>query len=291
MVAPVWQNTAISSQAFTGVASNFVGPLGPSYSIADNAADYGTVSPDDTTDCYNATPSHDCYAMTISGARPSAHWDATFDETLSVGPPRSWTLHVGESFPDVPIGHQFYFFIENLFHHQVTVGHADGNFHPGESISRAQMAVFLLKGLYGSGHVPAPATGTVFGDVQTGTFAAAWIEELASLGVTAGCGQGNFCPDDPVTRGQMAVFLLKALHGSSYTPPPCVGSFADVPCPATPDFLFSDWIEQLYVEAITAGCLPAPPGGLPSYCPASPNTRGQMAVFIVKTFALFLYGP
>ena len=55
-----------------GVASNFVGPLGPSYSIADNSADYGTVSPDDTTDCYNATPSHDCYAMTISGARPSA---------------------------------------------------------------------------------------------------------------------------------------------------------------------------------------------------------------------------
>jgi hypothetical protein len=151
--------------------------------------------------------------------------------------------------------------------------------------------VFLLKGKYGATHVPPPATGTVFGDVSTGTFAAAWIEELAALGITAGCGSGNFCPDEPVTRGQMAVFLLKSLHGSSFTPPSCVGAFADVPCPSTLDFPYSDWIEELYVEAITAGCLPAPPGGLPSYCPASPNTRGEMAVFIVKTFGLLLYGP
>jgi hypothetical protein len=74
----------------------------------------------------------------------------------------------------------------------------------------------------------------------------------------------------------MAVFLLKAEHGSTYAPPPCGGAFADVACPS----LFADWVEQLAAEGITAGC------GGGNYCPASPNRRGQMAVFLVKAFQL-----
>jgi hypothetical protein len=288
VVEPAWKNTAISAQAFTGVASNFVGPLGPVYTVDDNAADYGTVNAGATTDCYTATGSHDCYAMTtFGGPRPAQHWDTTFDETLSMGFPKTWTLHIGESFPDVPVNHPFYAFIENLFHNQVTVGNQDGGYHPNDSISRAQMAVFILKGKFGSSHVPPPPTGTVFNDVSTSTFAAAWIEELASLGITAGCGNGNYCPDDPVTRAQMAAFLLKGEHGSGYNPPTCLGAFVDVQCPSSPDFPYSDWIEQLYAEGITAGCQSSPL----AYCPLQPNTRGEMAVFIVKTFGLLLYGP
>jgi hypothetical protein len=74
----------------------------------------------------------------------------------------------------------------------------------------------------------------------------------------------------------MAVFLLKAEHGSSYAPPACAGAFADVACPSA----FADWIEQLAAEQITGGC------GGGNYCPLNPNTRGQMAVFLTKTFNL-----
>ena len=81
---------------------------------------------------------------------------------------------------------------------------------------------------------------------------------------------------NPVRRDQMAVFLLKGEHGSDFVPPPCTGVFADVPCPGT----FADWIEQLKAENVTGGC------GGSNYCPSSNNTRGQMAVFIVKTFNL-----
>jgi len=81
-----------------------------------------------------------------------------------------------------------------------------------------------------------------------------------------------------VTRAQMAVFLLKARHGSSFTPPACAGIFGDVTCPS----LFADWIEQLYSENVTGGCQASPL----LYCPGSPSTRGQMAVFLVKAFAL-----
>ena len=109
--------------------------------------------------------------------------------------------------------------------------------------------------------------GSGFGD---------WIEALAAEGITGGCGGGNYCPTSPVTRQQMAVFLLKTEHGSTYVPPACDGDFADVPCPST----FADWIEQLAAEDITGGC------GGGNYCPLNPNTRGQMAVFLTKTFNL-----
>lgn len=57
---------------------------------------------------------------------------------------------------------------------------------------------------------PSPATAT-FGDVPTGHPFFQFVEALAASGITAGCGGGNFCPDSPLTRGQMAAFLSKAL--------------------------------------------------------------------------------
>ncbi len=105
-----------------------------------------------------------------------------------------------------------------------------------------------------------------------------WIEQLASEGISGGCGGGNYCPDAAVSRQQMAVFLLKTEHGQSYTPPGCAGLFEDVACPG----MFADWIEQLAAEQVTGGCSASPS----LYCPVSPVTRGQMAVFLTKTFGL-----
>jgi len=75
-------------------------------------------------------------------------------------------------------------------------------------VTRAQMAVFLLKAEHGPSYMP-PACSGVFGDVPCPSLFADWVEKLAAEGVTAGCGNGNYCPDTPVTRAQMAVFLTK----------------------------------------------------------------------------------
>jgi hypothetical protein len=77
---------------------------------------------------------------------------------------------------------------------------------------RAQMAVFLLRAKYGSAYSPPVATGTVFTDVPSNGFAAAWIEQLVTEGVTSGCGGGNYCPNNAVTRAQMAVFLQRTFN-------------------------------------------------------------------------------
>ena len=152
-------------------------------------------------------------------------------------------------FPDVPCPSLFADWIEALADAGITAGCGGGNFCPLAAIRRDQMAVFLLKAAHGSAFTP-PACSGDFPDVPCPSLFADWIEALADEGVTAGCGAGLFCPAAAVTRAQMAVFLLKIEHGSSYAPPACQAIFADVACPSQ----FADWIEQLYAEEITAGC-------------------------------------
>ncbi|MBK9209722.1 MAG: S-layer homology domain-containing protein [Anaerolineales bacterium] len=163
-------------------------------------------------------------------------------------------------------------------HAGITGGCSTGIYCPDNTVTRAQMAVFLLKGIHGSGYTP-PAVGgnTGFGDVATDYWAAAWIK-LAAEGITGGCGGGNYCPDNTVTRAQMAVFLMKAKNGSNYSPPGVGGStgFGDV---AT-NYWAAAFIKQLVADGITAGC------GNGNYCPEDSVTRAQMAVFLVKAFNL-----
>ena len=180
-------------------------------------------------------------------------------------------------FTDVPQGNIFHDDVEKVFRAGITAGCGAGAFCVTSSVTRAQMAVFLLKGEHGSSYV-APACTGIFADVPCPSQFADWIEQLATEGITAGCGGGNYCPNDPVRRDQMAAFLLRTEHGTGYAPPACAGVFEDVACPS----LFADWIEQLYTEAITGGCSTSPL----LYCPGSSNTRGQMATFLVKTFGL-----
>jgi hypothetical protein len=157
----------------------------------------------------------------------------------------------------------------------ISAGCGAGNYCSAASVTRAQVAVLLLRAEHGKGWVPPPCRG-LFADVPCPSTYAAWVERLADEGIAGGCGGGDYCPDASVRRDQMAPFLLKTEHGPGYTPPACTGVFADVPCPS----LFADWIEQLVAENVTAGC------GGGNYCPDAPNTRGQMAVFLDKVFLL-----
>ena len=226
--------------------------------------------------CFDATA--DCFTvMAYAPTRPALHWDATFEETLSDTTVRSWPIHLGRSFSDVPSSRGDYRYVETVLHKGLTSGCGGTLYCPENQISRAQMAVLLLRAEHGAAYVPPAATGTVFDDVPANAFAAAWIERLAAEGITAGCGNGaNYCPNAPVTRAQMAVFILKTEHGSAWAPPAAGGDFTDVPI----GNLFAPWVEALKDEGVTAGC------GVNVFCPSSPTKRGQMAVFLTKAFAL-----
>jgi len=190
-----------------------------------------------------------------------------------------------QSFADVPTSHWGWQWIERLYHAGVTSGcsQAPLNYCPNGDVTRAEMAKFLLAALYGEDYEP-PALGvgedTGFNDVPSTYWAAAWIKQLATEGITSGCGGGNYCPDTQVTRAEMAKFLLTAKNGSGYTPPALgVGGltgFTDVPA----DYWAAAWIKQLAADGLTDGCAPE------LYCPEAKVSRAEMAKFLVSTFEL-----
>jgi len=188
----------------------------------------------------------------------------------------TYTIHKVATFADVPITYWAWDWIERLYRARVTGGCGGSYYCPENPVTRAQMAIFLERGMNGEAYTPPPATGAVFTDIPASYWAAAWIEQLSADGITSGCGGGNYCPEGMVTRAQMAAFLLRAKHGRTYTPPAAAGVFSDVPV----DHWAAAWIEQLAAEQITSGC------GTGIYCPESPVTRAQMAVFLVRTFNL-----
>ena len=217
---------------------------------------------------------------TITATMPAFPEGSTHDVVVTNPGGLSGTLRNGwvTDFLDVPPGNPFHDDIVRLVANQVTVGIGGGMYGPGDAVKRQSMAVFVLKAEHGICFTPpACSSPAVFADVPCPSPFADWIEAMAAEGITGGCGGGNFCPEAPVRRDQMAPFLLKALHGPAYVPQACNGIFADVPCPS----LFADWIEELKAEYVTSGC-----GDGSVYCPSSPNTRGQMATFLVKALGL-----
>ena len=186
------------------------------------------------------------------------------------------------NFTDVPSTYWAYDAIIRLYAAGVTGG-CNTNpmmFCPTATVTRDQMAVFLLRGIHGGGYNPPVATTSRYQDVPPGFWALSWIEELSNESLSGGCSAipPKFCPASPVNRDQMAVFLLRAKYGANFVPPPATGVFTDVPT----TYWAAPWIEKLAADGITGGCSTSPK----KFCPGSAVTRDQMAVFLVRTFNL-----
>ena len=187
------------------------------------------------------------------------------------------TAMVVPRFDDVPIGHFAFEFIEIFAAAGITTGCGNNMYCPDAPVTRAQMAVFIERAIHGGDFVPPEASGNVFLDVAQNDFAANYIERIFLEGITSGCGNNRFCPDAPVTRAQMAVFIERGIHGGNFQPQKASGTvFLDV---AQNDFA-ADYIEEFFREGITSGC------GDSNYCPHEAATRAQMAVFLVRAFNL-----
>lgn len=116
-------------------------------------------------------------------------------------------------FNDVPISYWAAAWIKQLAAEGITGGCGAGLYCPEATVTRDQMAIFLLRGKYGSAYTPpAVGTSTGFSDVPITHWAAAWIKQLAAEGITGGCGSGNYCPENPVTRAEMAIFLVRTFN-------------------------------------------------------------------------------
>jgi hypothetical protein len=113
-----------------------------------------------------------------------------------------------QRFADVAPSNPFYAFIDRLAARGITLGCGNGNYCPAALVTREQMAALLIRAL-GEFHPPTPIQQR-FADVPSSNTFYAFVERMAVLGITVGCGNNNYCPSDFVTRGQMAAFLARA---------------------------------------------------------------------------------
>lgn len=180
-----------------------------------------------------------------------------------------------QRFADVPPGSWAYIQIDRLAVQGTTLGCTIATYCPDQPVTRAEMAVFLSRVL---GHPNGtPYTTGRYADVPATYWAAPFIEQLYQLGITQGCGTGaNYCPEQPVSRAEMAVFLVRAKNQPQLRPP--TASFADVP---TNHWAYG-FIERSRTLGITQGCQRS--GAYTYYCPAENVTRAQMAVFLVRAW-------
>ena len=190
-----------------------------------------------------------------------------------------------QRFADVPIDHSFWAYIEAFYNAGITTGCGIDPliFCPDSPVTRAAMAVFILRTTHGPSYTP-PAGTHVFADLPVAgkEWQEAWVNQFYAEGITTGCGADplTYCPENPVTRAAMAVFILRAKNGPGYTPPAASHFFADMPV-AGKEWM-EPWVDEFYRQGITTGC-----GADPlTYCPENPVKRQAMAAFITRAFDL-----
>lgn len=143
----------------------------------------------------------------------------------------------------------------------VTKGCATDLYCPDRGVTRAEMATMLVRAFD-----LAPDAADAFSD-DDGSVHEADIQALAAAGITRGCSTTSYCPDRPVTRGEMATFLVRAL----VLDPAAPAGFDD-----TPGSVHAGAIDALATAGITRGCSDT------SFCPDASVTRAQMASFLVR---------
>ncbi|MDH5615141.1 MAG: PQQ-dependent sugar dehydrogenase [Acidimicrobiia bacterium] len=151
---------------------------------------------------------------------------------------------------------------------------------PGDPVSRAEMAAFLLRATGQADNLPAHR-GT-FPDVPAGQWYTGYVERLAELGFTLGYADGTFRPAGLVTRAEMSMFIVRAI-GEEANLAPAGGLFVDVPATAW----YGPSTERLYDLGITLGCGTSPL----RYCPNDIVLRDQMASFLARAFGLAPIAP
>ena len=101
-------------------------------------------------------------------------------------------------------------YIKRLSELNITGGCGGGNYCPQGLVTREQMAVFIVRALEGNPAANYCNGVAPFNDVPANSWSCGYIKKLVELGVTQGCGNGNYCPGNEVNREQMAAFLARA---------------------------------------------------------------------------------
>lgn len=204
------------------------------------------------------------------------------------GPHTATAQYLVQHFPDVSPDHQVYAYIEACYAAGIVQGFPDGLYHPEIVVTRGQMAIYIARALAGGDeYVPPGPTEPSFPDVPNTGYGPAgtdphwaykYVEYAVANGVVQGYPDGTYGPDIDLDRGQMAIFIARALAGSDAGVPddPGVVTFADVQPPS----VYYKYVEYIAAAGVTQGY----PDGL--YHPEIPCSRDLMAIYVARAFQL-----
>jgi hypothetical protein len=180
-------------------------------------------------------------------------------------------------FVDVPIGYWAEDHINAIYNVGFTKGCSKNppKYCPTKDVTREQTSAFIVRAVEGEPPTDYCDTGSPFSDVSPSATFCKYIKRLLELGITKGCGPGIYCPNNNVTRAEMAAFLIRAVEGEPPADYCDTGSpFSDVPANTWP----CKYIKRLLELGITKGC------GAGKYCPNRNVTRAEMAAFLGRAF-------
>jgi pimeloyl-ACP methyl ester carboxylesterase len=187
-------------------------------------------------------------------------------------------------FADVPTDHWAFYSIRAAFRADIVAGYRDGTYHPTSAVTRDQMAVYISRALAGGdGNVCVPTSvgEPTFSDVGEGHWAYRYVEYCARVGIVQGYPGGIYHPDEVVNRGQMAVYVARAVAGGDGAVPPDAdgATFTDVT--ETNEW---SWCYRYVEYCAAAGTVQGYWDG--TYRAGNEVTRDQMAVYVARAFGL-----
>jgi subtilisin family serine protease len=176
----------------------------------------------------------------------------------------------GPTLTDLPTSHWAYSNVACLERFGVGFRASADRFAPDQAMQRWEMAVYLVQAMGEERNISGTYQSS-FDDVPVNAWWTPHVEHFRTLGVTAGCGNRRYCPQDPVKRWQMAVFLVNSLGATTSTTHR--GYFVDVgqshPHRAA--------IERLFELGVTSGEMV---NGVRYFRPDSNTTRAQITAFV-----------
>jgi len=237
--------------------------------------------------CAWASTSAANWITITSGATGAGNGTAGFAvQANSTGSVRTGAVHIGgetvpvtqretqSEFADVTASDYYFDYANLLYQAGITYGCLAQplDYCPDSDLTRGQMAALLIAAVEGGRSRSFTYThDPYFTDVPPSNPYFSYIQKLKDMGITKGCTATAYCPDNPVTRGETAAFIIRARYGSIPFSYPGTPYFTDAPS----SYLFFPMIQKMAQAGITSGCGPK------LYCPDQNLTRGQMAVFVV----------
>ncbi|MCZ2078504.1 MAG: S-layer homology domain-containing protein, partial [Bryobacterales bacterium] len=166
-------------------------------------------------------------------------------------------------FTDVLLNNIFIDHIGLMKLYGITTGCTTTAYCPNDTTTRGQMAAFIIRSLAGENFTYTQTP--YFTDVPPSNLFFRYIQKMRDLGITNGCSATTlYCPDEPVTRGQMAAFMIRARFGitvgQTFPYPSAIAAFQDVPASSG----FFPYVQKMKQLGITSGCTAT------AYCPDAP---------------------